>query len=350
MSIVVVGLSHHSTPVEMRERIAFSDSSLPEALSEIKRRGIARECVILSTCNRVELYLVSHLNPEQVMDEIQGFLSDWHELDESPYAYLYKKGSPQSLEHLFKVAGGLDSMVLGETEILGQLKNAYSHSLKLKHTGRYLNKAFQKAFQTAKQIRTHTMIQRGSISVGSVAVELAEKIFSSLKGKEVLLIGAGDTGEKTARSLMSRGVERIVVSNRSPERAEKLAAEFKGYAIASNQWQDHFQSIDIVVSSTSSPGFVVTRSRLEGLMKLRKNRPLFLIDLAVPRDVEPEVDLLSNVYLYNIDDLQGMATESLESREKEIVHCEKIIEEKIESLMPDITVPISSRGSNGAFE
>jgi glutamyl-tRNA reductase len=224
-------------------------------------------------------------------------------------------------------------MVLGETEILGQLKKAYDLALQSGHTGGRLNKAFQRAFHVAKHIRTETNIQRGSVSVGSVAVELAEKIFSRLSDRDVLVIGAGDTSEKTARALLSRGARSILVSNRSHDKAVALANELGGRAVPFADWADEFARVDIVVSSTAAPDYILDRVKLAPLMKLRRNRPLLLIDLAVPRDIEPEVNFLDNVYLYNIDDLQAIAGDYLKQRQEEVARCEKIIREKAEALL-----------------
>ena len=224
-------------------------------------------------------------------------------------------------------------MVLGETEILGQLKQAYTLAHHHGHTGTRLNKAFQRAFHVAKHVRTHTDIQRGSISVASVAVELARKIFSSLKGCDVLVLGAGDTSEKTARALLSRGAQGIVVASRSLERARILAKEFGGRAVPFDQWTAEFEKIDIIITSTSAPHHILDRARLEPLMKARQQRPLLLIDIAVPRDVDPEVNFLENVYLYNIDDLQAVADDYLKQRRDEIARCEQIIAEKVKPLL-----------------
>jgi glutamyl-tRNA reductase len=224
-------------------------------------------------------------------------------------------------------------MVLGETEILGQLKKAYDLALKNGHAGGRLNKAFQRAFHVAKHIRTETNIQRGSVSVGSVAVELAEKIFSQLSDRDVLIIGAGDTSEKTARALLSRGARSILVSNRSPEKAVALAAELSGRAVPFGDWSGEFANVDIVISSTSAPHYILDRVKLEPLMKLRRNRSLLLIDIAVPRDIEPEVNFLDNVYLYNIDDLQAIADDYLKQRQEEVARCEQIIREKAQALL-----------------
>jgi glutamyl-tRNA reductase len=231
-------------------------------------------------------------------------------------------------------------MVLGETEILGQLKKAYDLAFRHRHTGARLNKAFQRAFHVAKHIRTETNIQRGSVSVASVAVELAEKIFSSLNDREVLVIGAGETSEKTARALLSRGARSIIVANRSHDRAVALANELGGRAVQFDDWAGEFQKIDIAISSTSAPHHLLDRARLEPLIKLRHYRPLLLIDIAVPRDIDPEVNLLENVYLYNIDDLQAIANDYLKQRREEIARCEQIIAEKVKTLL-EARLPMS---------
>jgi glutamyl-tRNA reductase len=333
MNIVVIGLSHHTSPVELRERFAFADAKIPGALTLLRASGIASEAVILSTCNRVEIYTATSLEPAQAFVELKKFLKTAHAFENPLGEEIYALAEPQSLHHLFKVASGLDSMVLGETEILGQLKTAYKIAHEHKHTGARLNKAFQRAFNVAKQIRTETSIQRGSVSVASVAVELAEKIFSSLAEREVLVIGAGEMSEKTARALLSRGAKSIIVANRSHERAQILAKEFGGRAVQFDGWAAEFEKIDIAISSTSAPHHILDRAKLEPLMKARKNRPLLLIDIAVPRDIAPEVNFLENVYLYNIDDLQSIAADYLKQRKEEIVRCEAIIAEKVRPLV-----------------
>jgi glutamyl-tRNA reductase len=382
MNVVVIGLSHHSAPVELRERFAFAGDKIPEALKSLRESGIAGEAVILSTCNRVEIYAATALEPARAFAELKQFLTRWGETtgelqksspsprrgegrgEEAVFSSsdprtpalsplgrgegvepvqravpthigdeLYTLAEPQSLHHLFKVACGMDSMVLGETEILGQLKKAYELALQHKHTGARLNKAFQRAFHVAKHIRTETNIQRGSVSVASVAVELAEKIFSSLSDREVLVIGAGETSEKTARALLSRGARSIIVANRSHDRAVALANEFGGRAVQFDDWAGEFQKIDIAISSTSAPHHILDRAKLEPLMKARQQRPLLLIDIAVPRDIDPEVNFLENVYLYNIDDLQAIAGDYLKQRQEEIARCETIIAEKVKTLL-----------------
>jgi len=333
MNVVVIGLSHHSAPVEMRERFAFAEAKIPDALKSLRATGVADEAVILSTCNRVEIYAATALEPARAFVELKQFLVTVHAYDATLGDELFTLGEPQSLQHLFKVACGLDSMVLGETEILGQIKKAYDLAFQNKHTGSRLNKAFQRAFHAAKHVRTETTIQRGSVSVASVAVELAEKIFSSLADRDVLVIGAGETSEKTARALLSRGARGIIVANRSHDRAVALANELGGRAVLFDDWGAEFQKIDIAISSTSAPHHILDRAKLEPLMKARQHRPLLLIDIAVPRDIDPEVNYLENVYLYNIDDLQAIADDYLKQRREEIVKCEQIIAEKVKPLL-----------------
>ena len=349
MHVVVVGLSHHSSPVTVREKFAFPETRIPGALQTMRESGIADEAVILSTCNRVEVYAATSLEPRRAFVELQEFLVRAHDYRDPLTDELYKFAEPDSVEHLFKVASGLDSMVLGETEILGQLKKAYELALQHQHTGPRLNKAFQRAFNVAKHIRTETNIQRGSISVASVAVELAEKIFDSLNRRQVMVIGAGETSEKAARALLSRGAHSVIVSNRSHERAVALAAELGGRAIHFDEWAGEFANIDIMISSTSAPHYVIDRVRLEPLMKLRRDSPLLLIDIAVPRDIDPDVNFMDNVYLYNIDDLQTIAADYLRQRKEEVARCEAIIREKSSGLFgPERRPPLAGE-SKPAF-
>lgn len=350
MAIVVIGLSHHTAPVTLRERFAFAETRIPAILDQLRRSGTAEEAVILSTCNRVEIYAVTAHDPRAAFGNLREFLAAAHEYPDPLGDEIYTLAEPQSVHHLFKVACGLDSMVLGETEILGQLKKSYELSLQHGHTGPVLNKTFQKAFNVAKHIRTETNIQRGSVSVGSVAVELAEKIFNALDERHVMVIGAGDTSEKTARALLSRGARSIIVSNRSHDRAVALAQELGGRAVHFEGWSAEFEKIDIVISSTSAPHYVLDRVKLEPLMRQRKNRPLLLIDIAVPRDIEPEVNFLENVYLYNIDDLQAIADDYLKQRKDEIARCETIIAEKARALIGSRRPVTLSPNARPAFE
>lgn len=332
MRVYCLGLSHRTAPVEVRERFALSAESTPRVLGEMRSAGLAGEAVWLSTCNRVEVYVAAQAGQAEalrawVLERGQAGT----ELVEDGRFYVH--GEPDSLEHLFRVASGLDSMVLGETEILGQLKKAYDLAMQHGHTGPRLNKAFQRAFNVAKHIRTHTAIQRGGISVASVSVELAEKLFESFEGRRALLLGAGDTGEKVAKALVSRGIGTVLIHNRSPEKAAALAEALGSAAQPSVDWVQESPQVDVIISSTSTPGFVIDVPRLESVVKARKKRTLLLIDLAVPRDIDPAVVQLPGVFLYNVDDLSMIAQHHLQQREAEAVRCAAIIREKVQALL-----------------
>ncbi len=336
MGIVAIGLSHHTCPVEVREKVAFSEGRLTEALESLSRDHGMTESVILSTCNRVEIYSFADQPVRKSHESIFDFIRRYHNLDPAHRQHFFFLEQQSTLEHLFKVASGLDSMVLGETEILGQIKKAYNHSLEGHFSGRILNRVFQNAFSVAKKIRTETSIQRGSVSVGSVAVDLAVKIFDDLKGRKVMVIGAGDTSEKTARALLSRGAHSIFVTNRSYERASKLASELDGIAIHFDEWEKNSPQVDIIVSSTSAPHYVIDRQRLEPMMSKRKGRPLLLVDIAVPRDIDPDCAMIDGVFCYNIDDLQAIADHSMKLRQKEVDKCDQIVKEKADEVLEQI--------------
>jgi glutamyl-tRNA reductase len=346
MPIVVIGLSHRTSPVEVRERFAFSDDVAGETLRRLREAGLAGEGVILSTCNRVEMYAAVPSDDPPNLARLRDFLVQNRGYADPLAGEIYVLGEPASLEHLFRVACGLDSMVLGETEILGQMKKAYDLALRSGQTGPALNRAFQRAFNVAKQVRSETNIQRGNISVASVAVDLAEKIFASLEGRQVMVVGAGDMSEKTARALLGRGATRLIVANRSPERAATLAKELGGEAVSFETWTSAFESIDILISSTASPDYVLDRTGLEPYLRRRRS-PLLLVDIAVPRDIHPEVNLLEGVYLYNIDDLRAIADDSLQQRREEVSRCEALIQGKVEGLLGAIRRP--SGGPEGSI-
>lgn len=333
MPVVVLGLNHRTSAVALREKLAFPDADLAAALARLRETGAAEEAVIVSTCNRVELYAAAEVPGSQTLVALRTFLRDWHTPSQPLDTQLYALNEPDSLCHLFRVVCGLDSMVLGETEVLGQVKKAYDWALHHHHTGRRLNKVFQHAFHVAKQVRTQTHIQRGNISVGSVAVDLAERIFTSLEGRTVMVVGAGDTSEKTARALISRGARHLLVTNRSFDRAVALATTLGGTAVPFEDWSRDFARVDIVISSTSASGYVIDRARLEPLMQARHHRPLLLVDIAVPRDIDPEVNRTENVFLSNIDDLRAIADDALRQRQEEVARCEKIIDQKVLGLL-----------------
>lgn len=324
-NIVCLGLSHHSAPVEVRERFAFAGGQIEAALDRFRSIEGVREALILSTCNRVEFYAAG----ESLQSGYEGFDQFFQEhsgLEPLGLDTLYRYDFPHSASHLFRVVSGLDSMVVGETEITGQVKQAYKVASEAGFTSRLLNKLFQRAFQVAKQIRTKTGINRGAVSVGSVAVDLAGKIFGDLSQCRVMILGAGENSERTVRCLLSRGVRDVLVANRSLERAQALAAAVNGKAIPLDNWQDQVADLDILIASTAAPHPIIDRSRIEPLLATRADRPLFLIDIAVPRDVHPNVNDLDNVYLYDIDSLEAIANMALNDRRLESDSCHRIIE------------------------
>jgi len=334
MKMFVAGLSYKTAPVELRERLAVSPKWLRCSGCRLKIGGDLEEVVLLSTCNRVEIYGVA----PKVNGNVHALFRHLSagDFDFSPYLYIHE--GEEAVKHLFTVAGGLDSMVLGETEITGQLKNAYQTAHEAKLTGRVLNRAFQTALQTAKEIRTNTQIGRGATSVGSVAVELAGKIFSGdLSDKTVMIVGAGKMGEACVRHLAKKGAWSVLVSNRSFDRAQALANEFGGRAIRFDDCFEAMTEADIVVSSTGSPQIVLHAEQIDRVMAARRHRPLFLIDIAVPRDIDPDVQHLDNVYLYNIDHLEALMRENLRLREAEIARCRNIVAERAAALMARIS-------------
>jgi glutamyl-tRNA reductase len=288
--------------------------------------------VLLSTCNRVEIYGVTSWIKGKAHRLFQLLANgSGNDLDFSPH--LYVKEGAEAVEHLFSVASGLDSMVLGETEITGQVKQAYQTAQEARLTGKILNRLFQTALQSAKEIRTRTHIGRGATSVGSVAVELAEKIFAtSLARHSVMIVGAGKMGEACLRHLTKKGARSILVSNRSYERACELAGEFGGQAVRFDDCAKAMVGADIVISSPGAPRAILGRPEIEAVMETRRGRPLFLIDIAVPRDIDPEVQFINNVYLYNIDHLEGIVRENVRLREQELTQCQAIIHEKTAAL------------------
>jgi glutamyl-tRNA reductase len=331
--LLCLGLNHRTTPVELRERVAFAESKLPEAAREIQALPDFSESVVLSTCNRVEIYSArgNTASGMACFEPLLDYLAGHFELTPAQRAAItcYHLCEADAARHLFRVVSGLDSMVLGETEIFGQTKAAYDTALKAGATGRNLNKLFQHAFRVGKLVRNETLIQRGSTSVGSVAVELAEKIFGHLRDCRVLLIGAGEMSRVCAQSLLSRGAKSIFISNRHHERAVELATEMKGTALRFDEWEKAVHDVDIIISSTSAPHFIVTPELIEPAMHRRRSHPLFIIDIAVPRDVDPRVNDIDEVYLYDVDALQAIADDNRRARERELVKGEEIIEEQL---------------------
>jgi glutamyl-tRNA reductase len=322
MNLFCVGISHHTANVETRERYAGLRSE--EAL---RQAGRCKEALLLTTCNRVEVYA----SAEQPVptDEVIRVLRDSGTQEAERGEAFYRHEGEACATHLFRVVAGLDSMVIGETEILGQVKKAYEDARESGSAGPLIHRLFQRAFRVAKQVRSTTDITRGAVSVGSVAVELAGKIFGDLRERSVLLLGAGETSERTARALSSRGVTDIRVSNRSFARAENLAALVRGRAVTFDEWAAQCREIDILISSTSADEPLLTRELLAPMLRGRADRPLFIIDIAVPRDVAPEVNEIDGVYLYDIDSLQSIAEQSLAMRREQMAAAEKIIADHV---------------------
>ena len=339
MNLFCVGLSHHTTNVETRERFAGH----AETDCILRRAGCA-EALLLTTCNRVEVYgaTESPVSTEEIarclrrnIDNIPAVLDRRYIADD--VLAFYRHENAECAQHLFRVASGLDSMVVGETEILGQAKKAYESARESGAAGPYLHRLFQRAFRVAKQVRTRTEITRGAVSVGSVAVDLAEKIFGDLANCKVLVLGAGETSERTARALVSRGVTDLRVSNRSGERAENLAQLVAGRAIRFEDWPEQCREIDILITSTSSQTPLLGHENLVPMLRDRIDRPLFIIDIAVPRDVDPNVNALDGVYLYDIDSLQSIAEQSLALRRQQIAAAEAIIAEHVAAFAESIS-------------
>ena len=326
MEILCLGLSHHTAPVEIRERFAIAEARAGELARELASYPGLSEGVVVSTCNRVEFYAVAH-EPGRGFDLLRQFLCE-RGLDVDGAGF-FERPADDGVRHLFRVVSGLESMVLGETEILGQVKKAYQAAQDARATSRHLNKLFQRAFNVAKEVRTQTNITRGSVSVGSVAVELAEKIFGKLTSCRVMILGAGETSELTAGALQARGVKTLFVANRSHERAIALAQKMGGSALPFDKWTSEFGEVDILIGSTAAPHHVLTRDKLAPIMAKRRHRPLFCIDLAVPRDIDPAVNQLEGVYLYDIDSLQSIASQSMEERRQELGVCQKLIERHV---------------------
>jgi len=327
--IFCFGLSHATAPVELRERVAVSAKETPLAVQELTALEGVREAVVLSTCNRMEIYAAAESPGAPA--QVEAWLRRRFEItDTSPF---FRHQQEDAARHLFSVVSGLESMVLGETEIFGQVKDAYAAAHQAGGTARVLNKLFQHSFRVGKIVRNTTDIQRGSTSVGSVAVELAEKIFGDLKDSRVMLLGAGEMSRRCAQSLQSRGARGIVVSNRSHDRAIELAAEMSGHAIHFEQWPAEAAQVDVIISSTAAPHTVIHPDQILPAMRRRRGRPLFIIDIAVPRDVEPAVNDIEGVYLYDIDALEAIAGETRARREQEIVRCRQIIDTQVESLV-----------------
>jgi len=329
MELLVIGLNHNTAPIEIRECLAFPEDRLEEALSKVHALSSVKEDMIVSTCNRVEVYAAAR-ETEKAIHDLKGFLCQYHGISLKEFEKsLYTHVGEEAVRHIFRVASSLDSMVLGEPQILGQIKDAYDVSQQANTSGLILHRLLHRAFHVAKRVRTETKIAISAVSVSSVAVELAEKIFGTLEKKTVLLIGAGEMCELAARHLVAGGVEKMLVTNRTYERAVSLAREFRGEAIPFEDMTQGLKKTDIVISATNSPQYLIGHDQITKVMKDRRQKPIFFIDIADPRDVEPKVGDMENVYLYNIDDLQKVANENIKDREKEAQKAETLVQDEV---------------------
>lgn len=330
MNIIVVGLSHKTAPVEIRERIAFPPEAMANPLQQMLDLPSVSEALIVSTCNRVELYAVSR-QVDAAIIEMKQFLADFHDLHLEPLQeHLYDFSGTEAIQHVLRVTASLDSMVIGEPQILGQIKTAYGYACESHTAGVILNRFLRKAFSVAKRVRNETAIASNAVSVSFAAVELARKIFDSLENKTVMLIGAGEMCELAAKHFVNNGVSKVLVTNRTFSRAEKLAEEFDGVAVNFDNFQEQLHRVDIVLSSTGAPDYVLSAKKLKEVSKARRYKPMFLIDIAVPRDIDPAANKLDSIYLYDVDDLQGVVQANLKGRQKEAAKAELIINDEVE--------------------
>jgi glutamyl-tRNA reductase len=328
LEIVVIGLNHKTAPVELREKLAGflnQEGTAPLALKGLS--GI-KESLVLTTCNRVEVLFTSDDGEGSIREVLQFWTGGVCLPSSDPLQGLYIYREEEAIRHLFRVAASLDSMVIGEPQILGQLKEAYRNSVEYDTTGVVLNRLLHKTFSVAKRIRTETGIANHAVSISFAAVELAKKIFQELSGKKALLIGAGEMAELAAEHLLKNRVQKIIVANRTLERAMELADRWRGQAVSLEEIPSVLIETDIVISSTGAQETIILYPQIKAIMKLRRQRPLFFIDIAVPRDIDPKINTLDNVYLYDIDDLQGIVAQNMDERKQEAVQAERIVQEE----------------------
>lgn len=327
MQLTVVGLSHKTAPIEIREKLTFPAGGIADAFAALLASDAVSEALILSTCNRTEIYAVGADGAGT--DAVIDFLCEYHSLDRRDLArYLYESEGQAAVKHLFRVVASLDSMVVGEAQILHQVKEAYDLACEAGATHRVFHKLFRQSFEVGKRVRTETAIGESAVSISYAAVELAKKVFETLEGRTILVVGAGKMSELTAKHLVSQGVRQVLVANRTYERAVELAEKFEGTPIPYESLFERMREADIVISSTSAPGYVIDKAQVAGAMRGRR-APLFLIDIALPRDVDPAVNDLPNAFLYDIDDLNGVVSSNLEERMREAERAEVIIAEEI---------------------
>lgn len=329
MNLFTYGINHKSCPVEVREKLYFSPAMAEAAMKEMSGHGLIEEFFILSTCNRIEFYGTAQ-ELEKVHEFVTGFLEDKCLVRREEFLpFVFYRENDEMVRHLFRVASGLDSLVVGENEILGQLREAFRLANTAGSIHAFLCRLLEKALKIGKDIRTKTKINEGALSIPSVAVELAQKIFGRLTGEKVLVLGTGEMGLMTLRNLKHSGAEIMCVASRNPETGRKVATEFGAEWMSAETWPEKMEAIDILIASTSAEQAIVRSEQIKLLMKKRRHRPLFLIDIGVPRNVEPAVNTLDDVYLYNIDDLKSVAQSNLKLRQREIQDSEQMVEEAV---------------------
>lgn len=329
MNILVVGLNHRTADIEVRERLAFNGERLTKGLEGLLGLPEINGAVILSTCNRVEIYS-DVKDADRAAGSIKNFLEGFHSIGRNALdRSLYILKGQEAIRHIFRVASSLDSMVVGEPQILGQLKDAFEFALQRKATNYVLNKVLKKAISVAKRVRTETRIAENAVSISYAAVELAKKIFTDLTDKAFMLLGAGEMAELAARHLVNNGVRTVLIANRTFERGCDLAKEFNGRAVRFEDFQREMAHVDILICSTGAPDYVLKKAEMHTVMRERRQKPMFLIDISVPRNIDPAVNELENVYLYDVDDLQGIVDANMLERRKEAEKAERIIEEEI---------------------
>lgn len=330
MKILVVGLNHKTANVEIRERLAFNGPRLEEGIFNLKKIPGVKEVAVLSTCNRVEIFTYVN-NTDSAAENIKNFLSEFHNTARSDFEKsLYAYSDFDAVRHILRVGSSLDSMVVGEPQILGQLKDSFDFALSKKTTGVFLNKLMKKAISTAKRVRTETRIAENAVSISFTAVELAKKIFTDLSGKSFMLLGAGEMAELAARHLVSNGVTDVKVANRTYERGCELAGEFNGKPVKFEDFLNELLHTDIIICSTGASTYVLHKADMQRVMKERRHRPVFIIDISVPRNIDPEINKIDNVYLYDMDDLQEVVDTNMLERRKEAEKAEKIIDEEVD--------------------
>jgi glutamyl-tRNA reductase len=331
MSILLVGVNHKTAPVEIRERLAFNDETCAEGLRRLVDGEIVREGLIVSTCNRVEILGATSADQlEFGAGQLKNFLDTWGFLPTGFLdQHLYRHTDEDAVRHLFRVASSLDSMVIGEPQVLGQVRHAYSLAVEAGTAGRVLNRLVHHTFRVAKRVRTETGIAANAISISYMAVELGKKIFDSLKGGTVMLIGAGEMAELSARHLVNAGVSRVVIANRTEEAARKIADELGGVSVSLDEMDQYLAESDVVVCSTGAPNYVLTEERMRKALERRRNRPTCLIDISVPRNIDPAVGNVPNVFLFDIDDLESVISSNIREREREAERAELIVQSEV---------------------